>query len=247
MIIQVTNKITFINTRGWSNMDSPSAPVPASSKNIPDWYRDADRFAMMPNGEPYKDPTNGGKIPTWKACPAIYDLLTTGYVFRTPCDIEFKVVNGKITATPKDSSYKDFIHARDPMPQFVVPHGYDSVHFAWYSDWTVKTPEGYSVLYTQPFNRYDLPFLTTSGIIDNDMVAMSGTMPFFVQKGWEGVLPAGTPYSQLIPFKREDWESEWDKQSPLDIHKKRVESIKTFRVKDGGAYLKKFWNRRKYS
>lgn len=240
------NKIKFINTRAWSNMDSPSAPATAGSKNIPDWYLDADRFAMMPNGEPYSDPTNNGKIPTWKACPAIYDIMTTGYVFRTPSDIEFKKINGKITGSVKDSSYRDFLHNREPMPQFVVPHGYDAVHFAWYSDWTVSTPEGYSVLYSHPFMRYDLPFLTTSGIIDNDMVAMSGTMPFFIQKGWEGTIPAGTPYSQLIPFKREDWESEWDKQGPLDIHKKRMYAHNTFRVKDGGVYLKKFWNRRKY-
>jgi len=239
--------IKFINTRAWSNMDSPSAPAPAGQKNIPEWYRDADRFAKMPNGDHYVDPMNQGKIPTWKACPAIYDIMTTGYVFRTPCDIEFKKVNGKITGKTLDSSYADFLHSRDPMPQFVVPHGYDEVHFAWYSDWTVSTPEGYSVLYSQPFGRYDLPFMTTSGIIDNDKVAMSGTMPFFIQKGWEGIIPAGTPYSQLIPFKREDWDSEWDKQSPLDIHKKKMDANRTFRVKDGGVYLKSFWSKRKYS
>lgn len=240
------NKIKFINTRAWSNMESPSAPAPAAQKNIPEWYRNADRFATKPDGTHWVDPMNGGKIPTWKACPAIYDIMTTGYVFRTPTDIEFKMVNGKISAKVKDSSYADFLQVRDPMPDFVEPHGYHKTHFAWFSDWTVSTPEGYSVLYSPPFNRYDLPFLTTSGIIDNDNVSMSGSMPFFVRKDWEGVLPAGTPYVQLIPFKREDWTSEWDPHDPLAIHKRRMNATRTFRVKDGGVYQTKFWSRRKY-
>lgn len=94
------------------------------------------------------------------------------------------------------------------MPQFIHPQGYYQEHFAWYPDWAVELPEGYSALYTHPLNRFDLPFFMTIGIIDNDKVNLPGTMPFFIAKGFEGTIPAGTPYAQIIPFKREDWKSE---------------------------------------
>jgi hypothetical protein len=239
-------KIKFLINKAWLNKDSNSTPLPSLSKNIPDWYRAGDRFAKKPDGSYWADPNDGGKIATWKACPAIYDLLGTGYVYRTPCDIEFKKINGRIQAKVLDSRYEDFLQIREEMPGFVTPHGYHKRHFAWFPDWSCSVPDGYSVLYAPPFNRYDLPFLTTSGIIDNDKVSQPGSMPFFLRDDFEGVLPAGTPYTQLIPFKREDWESEIVQRGPLEIFKaKKATSIK-FRVKDGGVYQKEVWSRRKY-
>jgi hypothetical protein len=107
-------------------------------------------------------------------------------------------------------------------------------------------PEGYSVLYSQPYDRYDLPFLTTSGIIDNDKVTLPGTMPFFLVKGWVGVLPAGTPYAQMMPFKREDWNSEYIKESGISIINKNSKNSQKYRVPNGGVYLKDVWEKRKY-
>jgi hypothetical protein len=124
--------------------------------------------------------------------------------------------------------------------------GYHDKHFAWYPDWAVEVPEGYSVLYSQPYDRYDLPFLTTSGIIDNDKVNLPGTMPFFLSKEWVGILPAGTPYAQMMPFKREDWTSEYVKESGLEITKKNMKNSEKYRVPNGGVYLKDVWEKRKY-
>ena len=42
--------IDFISNRPWLTKDSKSKPVPIS-KSMPQWYREADRFAKMPNGE----------------------------------------------------------------------------------------------------------------------------------------------------------------------------------------------------
>lgn len=238
--------IRFIKNRPWLTADSPSAPKP-TIKTIPEWYRKADRFAIKPDGEYWKDPFVGGKIPTWKACPAVFDIMGTGYVYRTPCDIEFYEENGTIKVKVLDPQNKDFIQNRPPMPQFTPPMGYHEVHFAWWSDWAVEVPEGYSVLYTQPFNRFELPFLTTSGIIDNDKVNLPGTMPFFVVKGFTGVLPAGTPYAQMLPFKREDWESEVDDKVPyMKMAMDNNANSKKYRVPDGGVYQKEVWTRRVY-
>lgn len=240
-----SQKIKFIANRAWHNENTVSKPLPAG-KIIPDWYKNSNRYAMKPSGEYYEDPMIGGKIPTWKACPAIYDIMGSGYLFRTPTDIEFSLKNGKITAKVLDSSEHFFLHVRDEMPDFEVPYGYHKNHFAWLPDWSVEVPKGYSILYSQPFMRFELPFLTTSGIIDNDKVHQPGSMPFFVRKDWEGILPAGTPIAQLFPFRRENWQSEIEILKPLEIHKLRTSTRAKYRVKDGGVYQRDVWERRKY-
>ena len=237
--------IDFISNRPWLTKDSKSKPAPIS-KSMPQWYKEADRFAKMPNGEYWVGPDKG-KIPTWKACPAILDILTTGYSLVTPCDIEFFLDGaGQIDVKIEDPMYKDFATRRTPMPQFRHPEGYYNYHFAWMPDWAVKVPEGYSVLYVSPFNRYDLPIMTVSGIIDNDKVNLPGSFPFFVQKGWTGVLPAGTPYAQLLPFLREDWKSEITIPTSSQMMNHNIENSKKYRVPDGGVYQKEVWTKRLY-
>jgi len=237
--------IDFISNRPWLTKDSKSKPVPIS-KSMPQWYKEADRFAKMPNGEYWIGPDKG-KIPTWKACPAILDILTTGYSLVTPCDIEFFLDDaGQIDVKIEDPMYKGFATRRPPMPQFRHPEGYYNYHFAWMPDWAVKVPEGYSVLYVSPFNRYDLPIMTVSGIIDNDKVNLPGSFPFFVQEGWTGVLPAGTPYAQLLPFLREDWKSEITIPTSSQMMNHNIENSKKYRVPDGGVYQKEVWTKRLY-
>lgn len=237
--------IDFISNRPWLTKDSKSKPVPIS-RSMPQWYKEADRFAKKPNGEYWIGPDKG-KIPTWKACPAILDILTTGYSLVTPCDIEFFLDGaGQIDVKIEDPMYKDFATRRTPMPQFRHPEGYYNYHFAWMPDWAVKVPDGYSVLYVAPFNRYDLPIMTVSGIIDNDKVNLPGSFPFFVQKGWTGVLPAGTPYAQLLPFLREDWKSEITIPTGQEMMNHNRENSNKYRVPDGGVYQKEVWTKRSY-
>lgn len=237
--------IEFISNRYWLKEDSQSKPQPIS-KAMPKWYSEADRFSKMPNGEYYVGP-DSGKVPTWKACPAILDILTTGYSLLTPCDIEFSLdKNGIISAKVEDNLYQDFVTRRDPMPQFHHPEGYYGHHFAWMPDWAVRVPEGYSVLYVSPFNRYDLPFMTVSGIIDNDKVNLPGSFPFFIRDGWTGILPAGTPYAQLLPFLREDWKSETSIPTTFEIANNNIKNSQKYRVPNGGVYKKEVWTKRVY-
>ena len=243
-----TRKIKFVSNRPWVNEESASKPGPII-KTLPDWYRKADRFAMNPmTGKPWEMPDGSGKIPTWKACPAVFDVMGTGYAYKTPCDIEFaEDAAGNIQARVLDAQHKNFLLDREPLPQFVNPPGYHHKHFAWWADWAVELPEGYSALYTQPLNRFELPFLTTSGIVDNDKVHLPGTMPFFILKGVNGILPAGTPYAQIIPFKREHWESEIEASLPQpEMSAKNLENSAKYRKPDGGIYMNEVWERRRY-
>lgn len=250
--------ISFISNRPWHTKDSKLKPI-STSKLIPKWFKDADRFAKMPNGQYINAPSYAcpvpregttddyGRLPTWKACPALLDIFTTGYSLVTPCDIEFFLNDaGQIDVKIEEPMYKSFAMRRAPMLQFFHPEGYYDYHFAWTSDWAVKVPAGYSVLYVSPLNRYDLPIMTVSGIIDNDKVNLPGSMPFFVQKGWTGILPAGTPYAQLFPFLREDWKSEVIIPTTQEMMNDNIENSKRYRVPDGGVYQKEVWTKRLY-
>ena len=252
------NIITFRPYRPWLNKESKSAPSTTQSVT-PQWYKDADIFAKDPNGEYYKAPKevcpfpkegtvdDYGKIPTWKACPAILDAFSTGYVLKTPCELTFfKNAQGIIDVKVESPQYKDFCTPRPPMPQFEHPHGYYEHHFAWFADWGLQLPDGYSALFITPMNRFDLPFLNTTGIIDSDKVHMLGSFPFFIVEGWEGVIPAGTPYLQILPFKREDWEQKIEVLGQSEMQSKYMDNANFYRRPDGGVYKSKVWSRRKY-
>lgn len=238
-------KILFIANRHWLNKLSASAPEPMS-KFIPKWYAIADRFFKNEKSEYLKDEF-GGRLGTWKSCPALLDAFTSGYVLKTPCDIKF-FINDKmeIDVEIEDAKYDDFCVIRYTLQGFPVPSGYRKESFAWMSDWGIQTPEGYSSLYLTPMNRFDLPFINTVGIIDTDKVSMPGSLPFFLAENWTGTIPAGTPYAQIIPFKRENWESDLQIDKAGDIYDRIIKTRKIFRKPDGGVYKDKFWERREY-
>jgi hypothetical protein len=244
-----TKKIRFVANRPWLTADSPSKPGPII-KTLPEWYRKADRYVLDPaTGRPWERPDGRGKVPTWKACPAVFDIMGSGYAYKTPCDIEFtESAQGDVQGRVLDSRYENFLTEHLPLANFPPPQGYHAKHFAWWADWAVELPEGYSALYTQPLNRFELPFLTMSGIVDNDKVLLPGTMPFFVRKGHSGVLPAGTPYAQILPFRREHWESEVDVSlSHEEMSAKNKANSAKYRQRDGGVYVSEVWERRKYT
>jgi hypothetical protein len=71
--------------------------------------------------------------------------------------------------------------------------------------WRVKTPPGYSCIFTTPFNRPELPFQPLTGVVDTDSMFQINT-PFILNlEEGEHLIEAGTPVVQIIPFKREPW------------------------------------------
>jgi hypothetical protein len=79
----------------------------------------------------------------------------------------------------------------------------------------MRTPKGYSTLFTAPFHHYDLPFQCLPAVVDTDNHPIPVNFPFLLRKGFEGIIPSDTPIIQAIPFKRDDWESNFLKE-PLE-------------------------------
>jgi hypothetical protein len=83
-------------------------------------------------------------------------------------------------------------------------------------------------------------------VVDSDKVELLGSFPFFIIEGWEGTIPAGTPYLQILPFKRENWEHELDILDSSTVYAKIVDNANIYRQPDGGVYKDKIWTRREY-
>jgi hypothetical protein len=125
-----------------------------------------------------------------------------------------------------------------------ISDNFHKLEFIWVRHWAIKLPEGYSALITHPLNRYDLPFVTMSGIVDSDDYshARVGSYPFYLNKDFEGIIPKGTPLFQIIPFKRENWSSiKQEYNDNLWIEKEKIrESVNV------GMYKKMFWKKKKF-
>jgi len=238
------NKIKFHSNRPYNSL-SPLLQPTTASKIIPKWYSDADLYVKDNDTKEYVLGYDGERLPGFKACPALLDIFTTGYLLTTPCDLDFYDKEGTVDVKT-ELGYEDFCSARPDMESFNVPFGYNKSHFHWWPNWAPETPEGHSVLYLNPINHFELPFITVAGIIDNDKFNTPGLMPFFLRKDFLGVIPKGTPYAQIIPFKRQDWEMELEFHDVDSIMDRHNQTAEMFRKPGGGMYKKNIWSRRKY-
>jgi hypothetical protein len=231
-------KITFHSNKVYNDASNDLNPQPAK-KTVPQWFSESSRYWFPEN----KDHLS------FKACPALVDAFLTGYILKTPCDIYMSRskdnLGNEYTVPMSQRGYEDFCGVRPDMSGFPKPLGTDK-HFHWFPNWMPGLEPGYSALYVHPLNRFDLPFVTVSGIIDNDKMNTPGLMPFFLKEGFEGFIPKGTPFVQIIPFKREDWESEEQMYTISEIYERHNYQAKKFRVPEGGAYKKKVWSRKRY-
>lgn len=214
-------KIKF--TSVYPDLNLPHPVV--ASKAIPQWYRES---------EPYVN-----NVQTIKSCVPLLDAMISGYMITLPCDIYFE--NG----IPQDIGKIITIetHIQGQLANLTIPNEYYSEVHKWVNNFILETPKGYSTLFTHPSNRIDLPFYTLSGIVDTDKFPLQTNFPFLIKKDFVGIIPAGTPIAQAIPFKRENWES------TIEDQKQYVPPHFTYTMHNPpfNFYKKHFWTRKKYS
>jgi hypothetical protein len=201
-------------------------PIP-SSRIVPDWWR--------------KIPGSIKGSETIKKCIPVLDSLTAGYVIPLPADVVWDE-NRKIFITQGKFQINSD-HYMDQIDGIPIPPEYDRQPHKWINSWYVKTPPGYSTLFTHPLNRLDLPFYSFSGVVDTDKHPLIVNFPFVFKDGFKGIIPAGTPMIQAIPFKRDDWESEsFDSGEPYVYDKQWQVQLPPF-----AWYKRNFWKKKRYS
>lgn len=222
-------------------------PTPAS-ENIPSWYKDLDSYTT--NNKKILD-SDGNIGPTIKKCMPVFDSITTGYIIYTYSDIyvrqdETKTEHGEIIKNPFYSwSYQNAIefHSIDQAPSHPNRNNHNLAYPKFISPWGIKTPNGYSTLFIQPVHR-ESPFTILPGVVDTDTYYAPVNFPFVLNDvSFEGMIPAGTPIAQVIPFKRDSWKMSFG--SDKDFNEQR-DTSKLLRSTYFDAYKNRFRQKKEY-
>jgi hypothetical protein len=204
------------------NSNSRSLFYPKSAKEfVPEWYKSLNKSIQL------------------KKCMPFLDGMLSGYIAELIRDVDVKLINGEpITVDLSLVNYRP----GSSTGFMSVPHGHHDKHFVWQSPYILKTDPGYSVLITHPFNRFDLPFTTMSAVCDADGIVPSGNVPFFLKQGFEGTIKAGTPIFQILPFKREIWES----HNSQELVEENVQRDARFDRSNENFYRDTYWKKKEY-
>lgn len=207
---------------------------------IPDWYKSIKPF----NKSNISFDNSNKQIKNLKLCIPFLDALTSGYIVELGCDVYFDTRGDNKTIKWGGSALTPLqvrsIADHSFMP---TPPGYDDInHYAWIINYAIETPPGYSILVTHPFNRFDLPFISFTGIVDAEQLMQAGNCPFVLKKDFVGIIEKGTPILQIIPFKRENWTSEKDESLLKKDAEERSKSNNVF----FGYYKNNKWIKKNY-
>lgn len=232
----------YDNEFGTYYKDLISHPKSATSY-IPEWYKsmpsniNSSISGLSPEN---KFATNS----TLKGCSPFLDGLSLGYIYELPIDIEFRKEGNNISVNWRDN--EKFITTHDEIQHPGLPSQMLDMPFVlkWNFPFSIKTPNGYSCLFTHPLNRHDLPFRTFSGIVETDDYPGNVQFPFQLIKDFEYnlIIEKGTPVCQIFPFKRENWESN-RKNISIEEKNKRQFAINSKIVK---SYKKQWWKKKTY-
>lgn len=189
------NLIEFLCIDAMGPTEGMPAPIPAAQGVPP-------RIKRMPSEMLIE---NNFNLATVKKCPPFIDALTCGYLIPAVADVHFTM----------DAQGLDFkaelpIVENHDIRQLVGTDLQRLLVVKFLNPWIVKTPPGYSCLFTNPFNRFDMPFQALTGLVETDNFYHEVHFPTIclMAPGQTFHLKKGTPIAQVIPFKREDWTSQ---------------------------------------
>lgn len=206
--------ITFIPINE-SVMDLIIPPMPAN-KTLPEWYKQ--QGALTDNKLSLNEQGNANT--TIKKCMPVFDDMTAGYHILLSSDVLITQnenvplfqwsldLDANFNAKDSNNVFPPLIstHSTGQVSALPIYIEYSEHPFKFNNYFRISTPEGYSCLFRHPAWHTELPFFTLSGIVDTDKHPIPVNFPFFIRKNYEGIIEAGTPIAQVIPFLREDWD-----------------------------------------
>jgi hypothetical protein len=209
-------------------------PAPAS-KYLPEWYKKQQSYI---NNK--KEVSANISSQTIKKCVPVFDAITAGYIIPLYTDVYVKQENG----------YPYFSWSSLGAIQFHSPEQIDSHPKnnsemgvpKFLNHFSIKLPKGYSALFVPPMHRPNDIFYILEGVVDCDTYTAQVNFPFILNNPkFEGLIPAGTPIAQIIPFKRQQWQMEIgnDIEEINEVHKKRNAIYFDF-------YKYKMWHKKEF-
>jgi hypothetical protein len=223
--------------------------------NIPEWYKKLDHSVLNK---------------TIKGCMPFLDSLTAGYLLKMPQD--FHVRHNVDNKNEKEEKFKDsfqtfglhdmsqvinasYINLNSgvdihPLKQVEgSPFMEKNKNLPFYkilNPWKIKTPKGYSCLFVPPLNNSDDRFSIIPGIVDTDTFPNEINFPIIINGDkyptLETLIKKGTPYVQIIPFKRDNWKM----ILKLRIQKEIKNSRLFYGLKLLNIYKETYWNKKSW-
>lgn len=225
-------------------------PIP-TKLNIPEWYKKLDHTIINQ---------------TVKGCMPFLDSITSGYLLKMPQDFYVRH-NVEDKHGLKDSFQTFALHQQLPVLRergINLNSGVD-VHFTnqlegspfieknknlpFYkilNPWKIKTPKGYSCLFVPPLNNSDDRFSIIPAIVDTDTFLNEVNFPIVINGDkypvLETIIKKGTPYVQIIPFKRDSWKMKIKARKPKEIK----DSTLFYGLKVINIYKDKYWRKKSW-
>ena len=211
-------------------------PIPAV-QGMPDWFKSLPLRTF--------NPSMGEESFTVKKCPPFIDAMTSGFLIPLATDLEVR--DGEFSwnfELPKglEGEYSHSpIDFHDASQAAGTPFSNEDRFIIKFNNfWTIEAPPGFSLLFTHPVNRSDLPFTTLTGLVDADTFHLS---PVHFPARWNdadfnGVLPKGTPVAQCLPVKREVWSAVFEELSTDGI--RRMMETQDATDRESGVYRRQF-------
>lgn len=244
-----SKKIIFKASQAYIENNQDVLPV-LSKTNIPDWF---------------KKLNHDTKNITVKGCMPFLDSLTAGYILKMPVDYyaEHNVtVDGEKKTGFKSSALLinsesnkvnlnfDGVGNTHSTPQLknspiIEKNNHLPIHKIL-NPWIIKTPPGYSSLFVPLLNNPDDRFSIIPAIVDTDTFETEINFPIVFNSGenkeLKTLIKRGTPYVQIIPFKRDSWKMSVQSIEDSELDKKRafyrkllINNYKTF-----------YWNKKSW-
>lgn len=219
-------------------IDKSFYPEPAS-KNLPDWYKKTHSFM---NEKKLSIDNDGTTNQTIKKCIPVFDALTAGYIIKTYVDVHVSLTDDGFSYYRWPMYEPVSFHPIEQAKNHPVENGMP--YPKWINPWSIRTPIGYSCLFISPMHNPNGMFTIMPGIIDTDRYTNPVNFPFTLDNPkFEGIIPAGTPIAQVIPFKRDSFKLEINKKGEFE---KVDRFARLFNVKWVNNYKSRFWNKKEY-
>ena len=226
-------KITFTDVTG--AVAEQYFPSPAS-RVIPDWYKNTPEYV---GGE--RIIRDGATPHTVKKCIPVFDAMTAGYVIRTYVDVQVTQRDG-LPYYEWPSFGAISFHPVEQAPEHPGKNG--APYPKWSNPWAIRTPRGYSCLFIPPMHNPNGVFTVLPGVVDTDTYTAPVNFPFTLDDvAWEGLIPAGTPMVQVIPFRRDSWNMVMGGDNELVSQGKVTNRLRSLWF---NSYKRQFWTRKEY-
>lgn len=234
------NEIEFVANDKY-DFEVCSKPFPASQA-IPKWWKDASPYIKSfenPDGKKIII-QNRNSNASFKKCAPMLDMLSSGYIVPLWADVQIRNINGVPNLSWRVQRDVFEPHLKQGVE---TPEGYGDFQFKFINQWTPRLPRGYSALIIPCPGYPNNVFIPISAVIDYDKTKHPLSPPMHLKNNFEGIVEKGTPMFQIIPFKRDNWQSKFSYLEDGEYNMIIDREVKSTLVNN---YVKNFWQKKTY-